>query len=198
MLSHWKVAAAWRPRSASCRYAKPSLRSGRQQQKDLPLLTRLYEQAAEDLAIGTVRDREIWSYLFAHNTGALACETWLVEDAAGRAAGYFRLPEYHFGEELAVNEVSRLEHDAALAVLRWLKQAAAERGRPGVRLNLPASCTLMRLAHSLGAHELGTYAWQVHVPDFAALLRDWPGVGTPPRPLPFRPAQSPGNALLLP
>ncbi len=139
--------------------------------EDLPLLTRLYEQAAEDLAIGTVRDREIWSYLFAHNTGALACETWLVEDAAGHAAGYFRLPEYHFGEELAVNEVSRLEHDAALAVLRWLKQAAAERSRPGVRLNLPASCILMRLAHSLGAHELGTYAWQVHVPDFAALLR---------------------------
>ena len=139
--------------------------------EDLPVLMRLYEQAAEDLAIGTVRDREIWSYLFSHNTGALACETWLVEDAAGRAAGYFRLPEYHFGEELAVNEVSRLDHDAALAVLGWLKQAAAERGRPGVRLNLPASCTLMRLAHSLGAHELGTYAWQVHVPDFAALLR---------------------------
>lgn len=138
---------------------------------DLPELICLYKQAAEDLAIGAVRDRQIWTYLFSQNTGALACENWLVEDATGRAMGYFRLPEYHFGEELVVNEVSRLDHDTALAVLRWLKQTAAERKKPGIRLNLPPSCTLMRLAHSLGVHDLGTYAWQVHIPDFAALLR---------------------------
>jgi hypothetical protein len=29
----------------------------------------------------------------------------------------------------------------------------------------------MRLARSLGAHDLGTYAWQIHVPDMTALLR---------------------------
>lgn len=139
--------------------------------EDLPELMCLYKQAAEDLAIGAMRDRQIWTYLFSQNTGALTCETWLVEDATDRAVGYFRLPEYHFGEELVVNEVSRLDHDPALAVLRWLKQTAAKRKKPGVRLNLPASCALMRLARSLGAYDLGTYAWQVHVPDFAALLR---------------------------
>ncbi|MCK4449996.1 MAG: hypothetical protein KAX26_05345, partial [Anaerolineae bacterium] len=37
--------------------------------------------------------------------------------------------------------------------------------------NLPANCTLMQLARSLDGHDLGTYAWQIHVPDVAALLR---------------------------
>lgn len=74
-------------------------------------------------------------------------------------------------ERDAVNEVSRLSADAALAVLHWLKQAGAERGKPGIRLNLPAGCTLMQVARTLGAHDLGTYAWQVYVPDLAALLR---------------------------
>lgn len=137
---------------------------------DAPLLQDLYVQAAHDLAIATVRTEETWRYLLSHGVGALACETWLVLDDSGSAAGYIRLPVVHFDEELAVNEVSRLDHAPALATLRWLKQLAAERGKPGVRLNVPAGCTLSRLARSLGGHDLGTYAWQVHVPDFAALL----------------------------
>ncbi|HSN75693.1 MAG TPA: GNAT family N-acetyltransferase [Anaerolineae bacterium] len=139
---------------------------------DLPALLRLYDAAAQDLAVHTARDQLIWRYLLAEPAGsALRCETWLVEDVTGEAVGYFRLPDYHFHDELAVNEVSRLGGDAALVVLHWLKQAAAERGKPGIRLNLPANCTLMQLARSLDAHDLGTYAWQVHVPDLAALLR---------------------------
>jgi hypothetical protein len=139
---------------------------------DPPTLQQLYDAAAQDLAVHTARDQAIWRYLLAEPAGsALRCETWLVEDVFGDAAGYFRLPDFHFDEELAVNEVSRLSGDAALAVLHWLRQAAADRGKPGIRLNLPAGCTLMQAARSLGAHDLGTYAWQVHVPDLAALLR---------------------------
>ena len=140
--------------------------------EDIPTLQRLYGAAARDLDIGAVRDEAIWRYLLAEPEGsALRCETWLVEDVAGQAVGYFRLPDFHFDEELAVSEVSRLGWDAALGVLHWLKQAAVQRGKPGIRLNLPAGCTLMQAARSLGAHDLGTYAWQVHVPDLAALLR---------------------------
>lgn len=139
---------------------------------DLPELMHLYRAAAQDLAIHTARDEAIWRPMLVEPAGsALRCETWLVEDVFGDAVGYFRLPDLHFDEELAVNEVSRLDWDAALAVLHWLKQAACERGKPGIRLNLPAGCTLMQVARSLDAHDLGTYAWQVHVPDLAALLR---------------------------
>jgi len=139
---------------------------------DLPTLMRLYDEAAQDLAIHTRRDAAIWQYLLACTDGTeMEAENWLLQDAAGQIAGYLRLPRHHFGEELVVNEVSRLGFDAALAALRHLKALAEARAKPGLRLNLPDNCTLLRLARSLGAHDLGTYAWQIHVPDMTALLR---------------------------
>ncbi|NIV29852.1 MAG: hypothetical protein GWN58_10200, partial [Anaerolineae bacterium] len=139
---------------------------------DLPVLRQLYDEAAQDLSIHAVRDEAIWRYLLTHTDGTqMEQETWLIQDADGRTVGYMCLPKHHFGEELVVSEVSRLGFDAALAALDHLKTLVVERDRPGMRLNLPANCTLMRLARSLDAHDLGTYAWQIHVPDVTALLR---------------------------
>jgi hypothetical protein len=72
---------------------------------------------------------------------------------------------------LTASEVSRLSFEAALAALHHLKTLAVEREKPGLRLNLPGNCTLMQLAHSMDAHDLGTYAWQIHVPGVSALLQ---------------------------
>ncbi|MBN1955096.1 MAG: GNAT family N-acetyltransferase [Anaerolineae bacterium] len=140
--------------------------------KDLSVLMQQYDEAASELAIHAVRDRAVWEYLLRPFTGAeTEHETWLIEDKAGQVAGYMRLPRYHFGEELVVDEVSRLSFDAALAALHHFKGLVAQRQKPAVRLNLPGHCTLMRLARSLGAYDLGTYAWQVYFPDPMALLR---------------------------
>jgi len=139
---------------------------------DLPALMRLYDEAAQDLTIHAVRDEAIWRYLLTRTDGTdTGCDNWLIQNADGQIVGYVRLPEHHFGQELVVSEVSRLGFDAALATLQHLKALVVERDKPGIRLNLPADCTLMRLARSLGAHDLGTYAWQIHVPDLNALLR---------------------------
>jgi predicted N-acetyltransferase YhbS len=139
---------------------------------DLPALTRLYDEAARDLAIHAARDKATWRYLLAHTDGTeMERDTWIVQDADGQIAGYMCVPKHHFGEQLVVSEVSHLGFDAALAALDYLKKLAIERDKPGIRLNLPAGCTLMQLARSLGAHDLGTYAWQIHVPDLTALLR---------------------------
>ncbi len=139
---------------------------------DLAALMRLYDDAARDLAIHAVRDEATWQYLLTHADGTeTECENWLIQDADGQIVGYMRVPKHHFGEELVVGEVSHLGFEAALAALHHLKTLTVERDKPGIRLNLPAECTLMRLARSLGAHDLGTYAWQIHVPDVAALLR---------------------------
>jgi hypothetical protein len=40
-----------------------------------------------------------------------------------------------------------------------------------VRLNLPFASPLMQVARQYTNRECGSYAWQVHVPDMAALLR---------------------------
>jgi predicted N-acetyltransferase YhbS len=139
---------------------------------DISTLTRLYTEAAQDLAIHAVRDEAIWRYLLTDANGTeTERDILLVQDANGKAAGYVCAAHHGFGEELIVNEVSRLSYDAALATLHCLKRLSVERKKPGIRLNLPLGCTLAQVALSLGGHDDGAYAWQIHVPDVAALLR---------------------------
>lgn len=142
---------------------------------DIPALAALYEQwVAGNLDLYAVRDEPTWRFLLGPmQEGEAATEWWLIEaaDAEGGApAGYLRLPRYHFGEEMAVHEVSQLSYGAAIATLHQLAAWAAERGKPGVRLNLPERSLLVQLARSLGGHDAGRYAWQVAVPDLAAFL----------------------------
>jgi hypothetical protein len=72
---------------------------------------------------------------------------------------------------LIVSEVSRLDADAARAVLRKLKALAQQREKPFIRLNVPAKSTLVQTARHMGAHDTGTYAWQIRLPDVGQLLR---------------------------
>jgi predicted N-acetyltransferase YhbS len=139
---------------------------------DIPVLMRLYDEAVQDLAIHAARDEAIWRYLltYAQDT-ATACERWIVHHTDGQAVGYVGVQRYPFGDELTASEVSHLGFEAALAVLHHLKKLAVEREKPGLRLNLPAHSPLMQAARALDAHDLGTYAWQIHVPNMAALLR---------------------------
>jgi predicted N-acetyltransferase YhbS len=140
--------------------------------EDVSTLISLYDEAAPDLAIHTARDEAIWRYLLTDAKGTeMEREILLVEDADGQTDGYACIPLHHFGEDLNVNEVSRLSYDAALAMLQHVKQLSVEREKPGIRLNLALGCTLAQVALSLGGHDDGAYAWQIHVPDVAALLR---------------------------
>lgn len=137
---------------------------------DLALLERFYELAAQDLAIYARRSEATWRYMLGPQMQTeLRAEWWMVEES-GRPAGYLRLPNSHFGDELAVYEVSQLPYTAALAALHQLQEWARQRGLPGVRLNLADSALLMQLARALGGHDLGRYAWQVAIPDLALFL----------------------------
>ena len=139
---------------------------------DVPTLMLLYDEAASDLAIHTVRDAPIWRYLLTHAMETeMESEVWIAQGGDGQTAGYVTVPAHHFGEELVASEASRLGFDEALAILNHLKALAQERTKPGIRLNLPANCTLMQVARSLGDRDISTYAWQIHIPDAAALLR---------------------------
>ena len=139
---------------------------------DLPTLIRLYHEAARDLSISAVRDEGKWRYLLGPSTRTdMTAETWLVLGADGQPAGYIRIPEHGFGEGLNVGEVSRLSAGAALAVLQQLKAWAVDRGKPYILLNVPAKSTLVQTARHLGAHDAGTYAWQIHLPDVGRFLR---------------------------
>ncbi len=139
--------------------------------EDLPVIKRLYNEAAQDLQISACRDDAIWEYLWEHSPATeTACEWWVVEDVGGSVTGYFRVEKHGFGPGVNVVEVSRLSYDAALAVLRQLKKLAVEREKPYIRLALPKNCAFVRTASYHGANDLGTYAFQIHIPDMARLL----------------------------
>lgn len=140
-------------------------------EEDVAALAELYDAAANDLAIHAARDGTIWRYLLTRTQGSeMAIDFLLVLAADGGIVGYVALPQHHFGAELVVSESSRFSFEAGLATLQHLQQLGLERSMPAIRLNLPVGDTLMRLATSFGAHDLGTYAWQIHIPDFVALL----------------------------
>ena len=142
-------------------------------QQDTPALAQFYQEAAGQLTVHAVRDEAVWDYLlepFA-TANATSHQTWIVENDEGQAAGYFRTPLFHFGKEMVVDEVSRLELEPAQIILHQLKLLALQDQNPAIRLNLPAACDLVRLAHALGARDLGVYAWQIYIPDVPALLR---------------------------
>lgn len=140
--------------------------------EDIPVLMWLYEESMSALDICTTRDESIWRYLFGESLATvLNAETWLVVDSHQTPAGYFRLPAHGFGDGLIVGETSRMSTDMGEAVLAYLKQVAQQRNKPYVRLALPDSNDLLKVARGFGARDDGHYPWQMHIVDVARLLR---------------------------
>lgn len=139
---------------------------------DIPLLARFYQQATSRLNITTERTPDIWRYLFLHNPGTeTETEIMLLLDSQGTPQGYCSLARHGFGTGLIVNETSNLTVTAAGFILDWLKTTAIARAKPYIRFNLPPENDLLRLARAHGAYDNGCYAWQIHIPDAARLLR---------------------------
>lgn len=139
---------------------------------DIPALIRLYDEAARDLDIFAPRGAGIWRYLlnYTDNTG-MDLELWLILDSEGQPDGYVAIQKYGFGTGLNVSEASQLSHTAVVEVLRWLKTLAQERQKPYIRLFPPEGNPILLYAQAWGARNTGRYAWQIHFPDVARLLR---------------------------
>lgn len=147
----------------TCRPATPD---------DIHDLVRFYDVAAHALDVAALRDEAIWRYLLGTALATeTAAETWMTLDPSGAPVGYFRIARQGFGEGLIVAEAALPDPDAALAALAEIRRLALERGKPFVRLNLPADSPLVRVARSLGCYDGGAYAWQIRLPDPPALLR---------------------------
>jgi hypothetical protein len=139
---------------------------------DIPVLMPLYERAADKLDISAARSVEEWRYLLERpsQTG-FNCEMVLVLDASDVAVGYVRIDRLGFGKGLIVGETSHLPHPAALAALHYLRSAMLERDKPYIKLLASDISPLVKAARAWGAHSEGRYAWQIHLPDVARLLR---------------------------
>ncbi len=140
---------------------------------DIPALMEMYEAANRDLNIATVREAEVWRYQIEHkdapDSGACAL---LMVDPSGKVAGYVRLKKFGVGSGLIVCEASQFAFRDVPALFHHLKEIALERGIDSyIRFALPPGATLTQAARAWGAQFDGYYAWQVHIPDVARLLR---------------------------
>jgi predicted N-acetyltransferase YhbS len=140
---------------------------------DLPVLARLYDEAARDLDISTVRDRAAWRYMVEHQPHTQSAgETWLVWDSRdGTPVGYFRVARCGFGAGSVVEETSRLSQPAAMAALGKIRALSDGWEKPYIRLSASDTSPVVKVAWAWGAHSEGRYAWQIHVPDVARLMR---------------------------
>lgn len=140
---------------------------------DVVLLAALYESQAGCLDISARRSAGIWRYLLSdlRRPDDMEHETLLVVSPQDEIAGYVRLPKAHFYQNLVtIDECSEMSFEASLAVLNELARRARGEAQDGIRFNLPPTSGLLKLARAYGAASLGTYSWQVRVPDMAALL----------------------------
>lgn len=140
---------------------------------DIPALMEMYEAAARDLNISTVREPEAWRYQIKHkaetDSGAYAL---LMVDPSGKLAGYVRLKKFGQGNGLIVCEASHFAFRDVPALFHRLKEIAVKRGIDSyIRFALPPTAALTQAAKAWGAQFDGYYAWQIHIPDVARLLR---------------------------
>lgn len=140
---------------------------------DLPALMAWYEQLTAPLAFSCVRSADVWRYLLERAPlTATAGEFWIVQDAQGTPLGYWRIELGGFGTGLNVTEASAMPYDAAAAALSHIKTLAIQRNKPYMRLHpMTPDHVCINTIRQWGAADKGHYAWQIHLPDVARLLR---------------------------
>ncbi|WP_119072223.1 GNAT family N-acetyltransferase [Aggregatilinea lenta] len=169
LLLEWRVELHDMPAEAP---AAPDLTVRPATPDDIPDLMRFYADMLRSTGLYTGRDEATWRYLIDITPAtATAHETWLALDGAQQIIGYWRIELAGFGTGLNVAECSPLPHEFAVQALHWLKQAAVERDKAYIRLGLPGDNPLVQTARGWGAREMEHYAFQIHVPDAARLLR---------------------------
>lgn len=138
---------------------------------DIRVLHHLYRETIPlSLDLYTLRDAAIWKFLLGPSMKTdMVADTWIIE-RGDTALGYWRISHHGFGEGLIISEASAIPGQLAAAVLTKCKQLAQEAGKPYIRLNMQRKHALVDLARAWGAKDLGTYAWQIHIPDVKRLL----------------------------
>ncbi len=145
---------------------------------DLAAVMALYEAQSAELDLTTVRSEALWRYQDTVPPDSPdQAETYVVEDGTG-IVGYFRVRKNIWGNELDLSEASLRpggqvwgSQGLLLAVLRFAKSLASQRGYGKLQFALPKCHAVVTAARYLGSQSERPYAWQVRIADHAAFLR---------------------------
>ena len=135
----------------------------------IPEAKRLLEQTVSSLSVHTIRDESIWVYQEKQKmAGGVPFESLSLE-SHGSMTGYFRLSKS--GKTVSILEVSELNYDESIEVLRYAKSIAKSEGKePFVRIRAPLSSSFVEVAKYLGGQVNPAYAFQIRTPDICRFL----------------------------
>jgi predicted N-acetyltransferase YhbS len=130
---------------------------------DVPVLTRLYQEAMARLHIQTLRSPDYWRFLLEWARYPVR----LVEDTRdGRAIGYICTVKLGNNQGIMVAESGIASYDVGMAVLRQLKTETSG----DIQLGWPETNTLVQIGRSLGSVPLPTEQWLLRISDVARFL----------------------------
>ncbi len=136
---------------------------------DITEARRLLEQTISSLSVHTVRDESTWLHQEKQKmAGGIPFEPLSIE-SNGSMTGYFRFNKS--GKAVSILEVSELNYDEIVEVLRYAKSIAkSERKEPLVRIRAPPSSSFVEVAKCLGGQVNPAYAFQIRIPDIRRFL----------------------------
>lgn len=146
---------------------------------DIPLLSAWFNDASRELGISADRSFDHWQYLVGKSRISFetAVDRRILQDQAGKPAGWLGFQRDCFGPTLAIAEASLPDSGtgwSAKAMLAFAESLRAEEGLPHITVLLPRSHPLAVEAAGLGGQLCQEYAWQVALLDqhaFFSLLR---------------------------
>lgn len=132
---------------------------------DIPFLMAQDDEYRRAYSLASVRDGATWEYIFGSSVQTECARDIRILERDGHPLFSFALMAYGFGAGLIVCEVSEgITFEALCAMLRFLGEEAARRGKPYVRFNLHDESAPARMLIALGASVKPGWAWQVNVP----------------------------------
>ncbi|HNV45796.1 MAG TPA: GNAT family N-acetyltransferase [Spirochaetota bacterium] len=132
---------------------------------DIPFLMAQDDEYRRAYSLSSVRDAASWDYIFGPSVDTECARDIRIIERDGAPLFSFAMMAYGFGAGLIVCEVSEgITCEALCAMLRFLGEEAARRGKPYVRFNLHVDSSPARMLIALGAAVNPGWAWQVRVP----------------------------------
>ena len=139
---------------------------------DIPYFMDQDKAFAQAYDICVSRTPEMWAYLLSFSKKTeYGSEFIIMEDEAGKTAGYFRITTGGFGPGLMIAEMGQtMEHQAVIAALAYCREKAQSKNKPYLRLNMHPDSAAVKWARERGAETSSPYAWQVKLADPARFL----------------------------
>ncbi len=132
-------------------------------EKDMETISVMYTESAKKYHITSIHRSEHYRFMADHRFNNETDADLFMVDEGSKPAGYAKITHEGFTDGLFISEVSDMSYDGYLFLLASLKSLAVELEKPYLKISLPVSHPMARVAFSLGGYLHWHYEWQVRL-----------------------------------